>query len=201
MELKSHQVVFIVVYAPNDDATVVKKDLFYQELTKVIDNIADRKELIILGYWIIVGQYGENVENDNGDRLIELCQQQALKITNGWFKHKNIHRYTWTQPTRQLKSIIDYIVVRQQFRPTIKDVRVWRGAECGSDHHLLVSKIMFKFRHMTAAQQDDESNDELNDENGLQYNLDSLKDDSTLFLYKLRLAQKLSEIPDDSANN
>ncbi|KAK4883910.1 hypothetical protein RN001_000181 [Aquatica leii] len=101
-EKHCHQVVFIVVYAPNDYATVVKKDLFYQELTKVIDNIADRKELIILGDLnartgsrnndLIVGQYGENVVNDNGDRLIELCQQQALKITNGWFKHKNIHR-------------------------------------------------------------------------------------------------------------
>lgn len=112
-----------------DDANIAKKNFFYQEWTEVIERIADRRKLIILedlnaptgarNNDSIVGQDGENVRNNKGVTLIELFQQQALKITNGWFIHKNIHRYTWTQPTRFL---IDYVIVRQQSKLTIQDV-------------------------------------------------------------------------------
>lgn len=57
------------------------------------------------------------------------------KITNGFFRHK----YIWTQSTRQLKSIIDYVKVRQTTQ--LQDVRVLRDMNCGSDHHLLRAKI------------------------------------------------------------
>lgn len=40
----------------------------------------------------IIGQYGEETVNDNGTRLIEQCQH-SLKIQNGFFPHKEIHKY------------------------------------------------------------------------------------------------------------
>lgn len=84
MEVKSWQVVF----GPNDHTNVVIRGLGYQEVGKAIENIADRNELIILGD--LNGrtgsryneQYGECVVNDYRDRLIELCQEPALKVTN-----------------------------------------------------------------------------------------------------------------------
>jgi hypothetical protein len=45
----------------------------------------------------VVGNFGEDIVNDNGERLIELCAQTSLKIWNGFFNHKNIHKYTWEQ--------------------------------------------------------------------------------------------------------
>lgn len=144
-----------------------------------------------------MGQNGENTINNNGQRLIELCQQNALRIMNGWFKHKQIHQYTWIQPTRNLKSIIDYIILRQKTKLWVKDVRVLRGPECGSDHHLLVSRVFFPFKGRK---------DFCNVKEGekmfkIDYNLQNLQEDSTCFLYKMRLATKLCEITDDSANN
>jgi hypothetical protein len=38
-----------------------------------------------------VGNFGEDMGNDNGERLIELCAQISLKIWNGFFNHTNIH--------------------------------------------------------------------------------------------------------------
>lgn len=61
----------------------------------------------------------------------------AIKITNGFYEHKNIHKYTWIQTTRNLKSIIDYgisVIVRQIIQIQFSDVLVMRGATCGSDH-------------------------------------------------------------------
>ena len=62
----------------------------------------------------VVGPYGETRINDNGERLIDLCESPNLRITNGYFKHKTIHKYMWEQHTRNLKSIIDYIIVKQK---------------------------------------------------------------------------------------
>jgi len=41
----------------------------------------------------VVGNFGEDRVNDNSERLIELCTQTSLKIQNGFFDHKNIHKY------------------------------------------------------------------------------------------------------------
>jgi len=45
-------------------------------------------------------------------------------MKNGFFKHKQIHKYMWVQPN--LKSIIDYIITRQSNNITINDVKVLR---------------------------------------------------------------------------
>lgn len=39
----------------------------------------------------IVGRYGEEVRNDNGSRLLELCDRYDLKVANTFFLHKTIH--------------------------------------------------------------------------------------------------------------
>ena len=145
----------------------------------------------------IVGPYGEHTLNDNGVRLIELCQQYSFKLQNGWFKHKSIHQFTWTQPTRRLKTIIDYIITRQKSRILVKDVRVLRGPECGSDHYLLISKIYFPFLKHPGINQD-KGGQKLTTE---RYNLQNLNDESTRFLYQLRLATKLSSLNDSSAED
>lgn len=56
--------------------------------------------------------YGENITND-GERLVDLCTQNQLKITTEHYKQRNIHKYTWTHSTRKLKTIIDYMVTDQ----------------------------------------------------------------------------------------
>jgi len=45
----------------------------------------------------VVGNFGEDMFKDNDERLIELCRKTSLKIWNGFFNHKNIHKHTWEQ--------------------------------------------------------------------------------------------------------
>lgn len=42
----------------------------------------------------VIGWYGANVVNDKWARFLEICEQYQLKILNGFFKHKNIYKYT-----------------------------------------------------------------------------------------------------------
>ena len=48
---------------------------------------------------MVVGPFGEEIINDNGDKLKDICEKKSLKILNGYFKHNRIHRYTWHQDT------------------------------------------------------------------------------------------------------
>ena len=59
-------------------------------------------------------------------------------VTNMFFDHKNIHRYTREVASRQERSIIDYILVEQSKMHAVKDVRIKCGPEIGSDNHLLI---------------------------------------------------------------
>ena len=88
--------------------------------------------------------FGE-VINDNGDKLIDVCEQNSLKILNGYFKHKTILQYTRHKDTLQLKSIINYIIARQNSVLKFQDVRVFRGMTVGSDHYLVIAKILFSY--------------------------------------------------------
>ncbi|XP_030766577.1 craniofacial development protein 2-like [Sitophilus oryzae] len=145
--------IIIGVYAPSDDADPLTKDMFFNKLTHIISDIKHDKELFLLGDFNsrtgtetnspVVGQYGERSTNDNGLRLRGMCESLNLKIMNGFFPHRDIHKLTWTQPTRQLRSIIDYLIQRQNSKLKTIDVRAYRGAECGSDHHLVVSNNIY----------------------------------------------------------
>lgn len=147
------KVTIIGVYAVNDDALVNKKDELFEQLSFEITKIGHSREIVLLGDLNArtgrksgdrtVGQFGEDTTNDNGLRLISMAEQNELKILNGFFQHPWIHKFTWTQETRNLKSIIDYIIVRQKSKLKFNDVRVHRGPTCGSDHHLLKAKVIF----------------------------------------------------------
>ena len=55
----------------------------------------------------ITGRFGLGVQNEAGQRLIELCQENALVIANTLFQHKR-RLYTWTSQDGQyqIRSII-----------------------------------------------------------------------------------------------
>lgn len=45
----------------------------------------------------IVGRFGKGECKDNRERLIDIYEQNQLRIWNGFFEHKDIHRCTWEQ--------------------------------------------------------------------------------------------------------
>lgn len=134
-------------------------------------------------YSNIISQYYANI-------TAILCQQYELKIMNGFFAHKDIHKYTWYQHTWGIKSIIDYIVLKQQTNIRVQDVKVNRGAECGSDHCLVVAKIYIPFPGVRLGKTEGSSAMLEN----VQYKLDSFENESTRLLYSWRLERKLNEL-------
>ena len=64
--------------------------------------------LFIRGYWNakvgsqeipgVTGKFGLGVQNEAGQKLIELCKENALVIANTFFQQHKRRLYRWTTP-------------------------------------------------------------------------------------------------------
>ena len=81
-----------------------------------------------------------------GQRLIEFCQENALVIANTLFQQHKRRLYTWTSPDGQHQNQIAYILYSQRWRSSIQSTKTRPGADCGSDHELLIAKFRLKFK-------------------------------------------------------
>ena len=94
----------------------------------------------------VTRKFGHGVQNEAGQRLIDFCQENALVITNTLFQqHKRI-LYTWTSPDGQHQNQIDYILCRQRWNNSIQSAKTRPGADCDSDHGLLIAKFRLKLK-------------------------------------------------------
>ena len=93
----------------------------------------------------VTGKFGVEVQNEAGQRLI-FCQEDALVIANTLFQQHKRRLYTWISPDGQCGSQIDYILCSQRWRSSIQSAKTRLGADCGSDHELLIAKYRLKLK-------------------------------------------------------
>ena len=86
------------------------------------------------------------VQNEADQRLTEFCQKNALVIANTLFPQHKRRLYTWTSPGGQYRNQIDYICCSQRWRSSIQSAKTRLGADCGSDHELLLAKFRLKLK-------------------------------------------------------
>ena len=86
------------------------------------------------------------MQNEAGQKLIEFCHENALVIENTLFQQHKGRLYTWTSPDGQHQYQIDYILCSQRWRSSIQSTKTRLGADCGSDHELLIAKFRLKLK-------------------------------------------------------
>ena len=64
-----------------------------------------------------IGTFGEQLTNHNGAASRDFCTFNKLKITNSFYRHKDIHKFTLE--ARRTRSIIDYIVINDRSKSNI----------------------------------------------------------------------------------
>ena len=76
----------------------------------------------------------------------EFCQENALFIANTLFQQHKRGLYTWTSPDGQYWNQTDYILCSQRWRSSIQSAKTRPGANCGSDHELLIAKFRLQLK-------------------------------------------------------
>ena len=94
----------------------------------------------------VTDKFGLGIRNEAGQTWIEFCQENALVIANTLFQQHKRRLYTWTSPDGQCRNQIDYILCSQRWRSSIQSTKTRPGADCGSDHDLLIAKFRLKLK-------------------------------------------------------
>ena len=157
LRAKWFKVTLIVAHAPTEVSDDDTKDDWYSALEETLNKVPRHDALVILGdmnakvgrevdaFGGTIGSHSLHEEsNDNGLRLTSLATQHGLVIGGTLFPHKAKHKGTWISPDGMTTNQIDHILVRKKFRTSLYDVRAYRGAECDSDHYLVIAKIRIK---------------------------------------------------------
>lgn len=149
----------VVAYAPTEVAAEEDKDVFYDELRDAHDRSPRHDINLILGdfnakvgretdpFSGAIGAHSLHEEcNDNGMRLATFALGNSMVIGGTLFQHRNIHKETWMSPDGVTRNQIDHILISKKHRTTLKDVKTRRGADCGSDHHMVTATLKMKLR-------------------------------------------------------
>ena len=94
------------------------------------------------------GQFGLGVRNDRGNKLINFCKINNLVITNTCFQHHPRRLCTWISPDGETRNQIDYIMINKNWKACVKNVKTYPGADCNSDHQLLVAKCKVRLKNI-----------------------------------------------------
>ena len=72
----------------------------------------------------------------------------CLVIANTLFQKHKRRSYTWISPDGQYRNQIDYILCSEGWRSSIESAKTRLGADCGSDHELLIAKFRLKLKRL-----------------------------------------------------
>ena len=79
--------------------------------------------------------------NSNGLLLLQTCAEHELLITNTVFCLPTRNRTSWMHPRSKHWRLIDYAVVRKRDRQDVRVTKSMCGADCWTDHRLIVTKL------------------------------------------------------------
>ena len=153
---KPFNITVIQVCAPTSNAEETEVEQFYEDLQDLLELTPKQDVLFILGDWNakvgsqetpgVTGKFGLGMWSEAGQRLREFCQENPLVIENTLFQQHKRRLYIWTSPDGQHQNQIDYILCTQRWRSSILSTKTRPGADCGSDHELVIAKFRLKLK-------------------------------------------------------
>ena len=124
MKLRSESWIFVSAYAPVNDSAEEVREGFWNELSDCLGSFNRNDKVCLLGDLNakvgdvevrgIVGPFGVQGKNVNGEKFLELCAANEMLIGNTWFNKKNIHKYTWVSGVTGNPALLDYICISQR---------------------------------------------------------------------------------------
>ena len=154
----------ISAYAPTLTNSDEVKDKFYEDLNILVTSVPTRDKLVILGdfnarvgcdsdSWDgVIGKHGVGKCNSNGLLLLQTCAEHNLLITNTIFRLPTRNKTSWMHPRSKHWHLIDYVIVKRKDRQDVHVTKALCGAECWTDHRLIISKLNLRIQPLRRPQ-------------------------------------------------
>ena len=161
---KGMKLAILNVYSPTDSANDAAKAAFYSALNKAKTSLDETPsyKIIPLGDfnatissaskdsrawdYILGCNNPDKLEtSNNGERMLNWCLKNKMKIMNTIYRTKRIHHETWKNPHTGKWKRIDYICTSGWLSQFVKSCRVYIGPSVlfDTDHRLLVMDMAF----------------------------------------------------------
>ena len=105
---KVFNIIVIQDYAPTTNEEHFKVEQFYEDLQDLLELTMKNDGLFIIGDWNAkvgsqeipeeIDKFSFEIQNKAVQRLTQLCQENALVITNTFFQQHKRLLYIWTSP-------------------------------------------------------------------------------------------------------
>ncbi|KAI5715694.1 hypothetical protein M8J77_020891 [Diaphorina citri] len=149
----------IQVYMPTSETSEETVDEVYKQIEEILEEYGrGQVRTMIMGDWNsvigdkadgnVVGEYGLGTRNERGEKLVEFCKEFGFWISNTWFKQHKRRLYTWKSPGDRKRYQLDYILINQRFKNSIKTAKTFPGADIFSDHNLLIAEVRTRLKHI-----------------------------------------------------
>jgi endonuclease/exonuclease/phosphatase family metal-dependent hydrolase len=142
-----YNIIVLNVHALTEEKSDDSKDSFYEELEQFFYHFPKYHTKILLGDFnakfkpTIGNESLHEDRNDNGVRVVNFPTSKNLVVKSTMFRHRNIHKYTCTSPDGKTRNQIDHVLIDKKWHSSILNVRSFRGADCDTDHYLVVAKV------------------------------------------------------------
>ena len=83
--------------------------------------------------------------NNNGKRMIDLCEATVLRIAHFHFLNRKARLYTYVGPKRDQQQL-DHFMIRSKWWKSITNCRAYNTIDIGSDHRLVNANFRLSFR-------------------------------------------------------
>ena len=146
----------LMVYAPHSGKSEEEKENFLNEVFHFVSCIPQNEMVVLAGDMNgnvggrIVGcdgthgGFGYGDRNADGSRTLEFADELNLGICNTFFMKQEYQLVTYAAGS--VKSTVDYIIVRQEDKAKVRNVKVIPNEECVPKHKLLVMDMQFSSR-------------------------------------------------------
>jgi endonuclease/exonuclease/phosphatase family metal-dependent hydrolase len=141
------------VHAPCEDKGDDVKNNFCEELGCVLYQFPIYNVRILLGdFYVKVGRENvfkptvgseslHEISNNNGVRVVNLATFKNMVVKSTMILHRKIHKCAHTSPEGEMHNQIDHVLIDRRQHSSVFDVSSFRGADCDTDHYLVVAKV------------------------------------------------------------
>ena len=151
------------VYAPTECSLPDDKDDFYNDLNNHLEQMKPHNIHLVVGDFNarvgldshsihpeVIGRHCfYDTTNNNGERLVDLCEEFQLRPAQMRFPHPRHRLWTWMHPSGSTHQL-DHILINNKWKNSLLNCRAYNSVELDPDHRIVSIRLVCSLRSSRA---------------------------------------------------